>query len=60
MRAASGPEPIREAEEARLVDGVEHLDDGALDDLVLQRGNPERPQPPCAFGMYTLRDNFAR
>jgi hypothetical protein len=46
MRPAARPEPIREAEEVRLVDGVKHLDDGALDDLVLQRGDPERPQPP--------------
>src|SRR6266540_4165458 len=46
VRAAPRPEAVREAEEVRLVDGVQHLDDGALDDLVLQRGNPERPQPP--------------
>ena len=46
MRAAPWSEPIREPEEVRFVDGVEHLDDGALDDLVFQRGNPERPLPP--------------
>src|SRR6266542_6925094 len=46
VRPAPGPESVREAEEVRLVDGVQYLDDGALDDLVLQRGNPERPQPP--------------
>ena len=46
MRAAPRPESVREAEEVRLVDSVQYLDDGALDDLVLQRGNPERPQPP--------------
>jgi hypothetical protein len=46
MLAASWPESVREPEEVRFVDGVEHLDDGALDDLVLQRGNSERPLPP--------------
>jgi hypothetical protein len=46
MRRAPGPEPIREAEEVLLVDGVQHLDERALEDLVLQRGDPERPQPP--------------
>src|SRR5712691_12618328 len=48
--ASCGPRPGRNPYEkprnVRLVDGVQHLDDGALDDLVLQRGNPERPQPP--------------
>ena len=34
-------EPIREAEEVRLVDGIEHLDDGSLDDLVLQARNAQ-------------------
>src|SRR4030095_16882585 len=38
MRAASRPEPIGETPEVHLVDDVEHLDDGPLDDLVLQRG----------------------
>ena len=46
MRAALRSEAVREAEEVGVVDGVEHLDDGALDDLVFQRGNAERPQPP--------------
>jgi len=46
VRAALWPEPIREPEKVRFVDGVEHLDDGALDNLVLQRGNSERPLPP--------------
>src|SRR5689334_21583048 len=43
MRAAPRPEPIREAPEAHLVDGVEHLDDRPLNDLVLQRRDPQRP-----------------
>ena len=46
MRAAPRPEPVGEAQEVRLVDGVEHLDDRPLDDLVLQRGDAERPLPP--------------
>jgi hypothetical protein len=46
MRAAPGPEPIGEAEEVLPVNGVEHLDDGPLEDLVLQRGDAERPEPP--------------
>ena len=39
MRAASGSEPIGEAEEVLLVDGVEHLDDGSLEEFVFQCGN---------------------
>ena len=39
MRAASGPKPVGEAEKVRLVDGVQYLDDGALEELVLQSGN---------------------
>src|SRR5665811_2408465 len=35
VRAAPGPETIRETEEVHLVDGVQHLDDGPLEDLVL-------------------------
>ena len=46
MRGAPGPEPVRKAEKVRLVDRVQHLDDRPLKDLVLQRGDPERPQPP--------------
>ena len=44
--AAPRPEPVGETEEVRLVDGVQHLDHRPLEDLVLQRGDPERPQPP--------------
>jgi hypothetical protein len=44
--AAPRPEPVREAEEVRFIDGVEHLDSGALNDFVFQRGNTERPLPP--------------
>ena len=46
MLASPRPEPVRETDEVRLVNSVEHLDDGPLDNLVLQRGNAERPLPP--------------
>jgi hypothetical protein len=46
VRAAPRSKPVGEADEVRLVDAVEHLDDGPLEDLVLQRGDTERPQPP--------------
>jgi hypothetical protein len=39
MRAAPRPEPVRESPEVHLVDGIQHPDDGPLDDLVLQRGD---------------------
>src|SRR5277367_3593866 len=38
--------PIRETQEILFVDGVQHLAQSPLDDLVLQRGDPERPWPP--------------
>ncbi|KZS61664.1 hypothetical protein A4G27_15350 [Mycobacterium kansasii] len=41
-RAAPRPEPIREPPEIHLVDGVEHLDGRSLNDLVLQRRDPQR------------------
>ena len=48
--AAPRPEAVGEAEEVRLVDGVQHLHHRALDDLVLQRGDPERPLPAVGLG----------
>ena len=47
--AAPRSEPVREAEEVRLVDGVQHLDRGPLDDLVFQRGHAERSLPPVGL-----------
>jgi site-specific DNA recombinase len=47
--AAPRTESIREAEEVGLVDGVQHLDRRALDDLVLQRRHAERPLPPVGL-----------
>src|SRR5437773_1349312 len=46
MRTAPRREPVREPEEVDLIDRVQDRDDGALDELVFQRGNAERPQPP--------------
>ena len=40
------PEPVGEAPEIRLVHRVQHLADSALENLVLQRRDAERPQPP--------------
>ena len=40
------PEPVRETEKVRLVDRVQRLNQRPLHDLVLQRGDAERPQPP--------------
>ncbi len=45
MRAACGPKPVREAEEVFLIDRVEHRDDRALDNLVFQRRDTQRPLP---------------
>src|ERR671918_231214 len=50
MRAASRPEPVREAEEVSLVDRVHHLNRRALDELVFQRGDAQRPLPPVGLG----------
>ena len=49
MRAAPWSEPVGEAPEIHLVDGVEHFDDGPLNDLVLQRGDAERSLPPVCL-----------
>src|SRR5207245_10727965 len=46
MLAATRPEPVGETEEVLLIDSVQHLDRRTLDDLVLQRGDTERPKPP--------------
>src|SRR6266545_668878 len=49
MRAAPRSEPVREPEKVDLVDRVQDRDDRALDQLVLQHGNAERPQPPVGL-----------
>src|SRR6266571_2511239 len=43
------PKPVREAEEVDLVDRVQHVDRRALDELVFQRGNAQRPLPPVGL-----------
>jgi hypothetical protein len=39
------PEPVGEADKVLLVDRIENLDHSALDDLVLQCRDPQRPLP---------------
>src|SRR6202521_623249 len=50
MLAAHWSEPIRKSEKVRFVDGVQHLDHRALDDLVFQRRHSERSLPPVGLG----------
>src|SRR5882672_3147851 len=50
MLAAPWSEPIRKSEKVRFVDGVQHLDRRALDDLVFQRRDSERSLPPVGLG----------
>ena len=49
MLATPGPESVGEPEEVGLVDGVQHLDRGPLDDFVFQHGHAERPLPPVSL-----------
>src|SRR6266480_2731952 len=49
MLASPRSEPVRKAEKVRLVDGVQHLDRGTLDDLVFQRRYSERSLPPVGL-----------
>src|SRR5437016_11223734 len=53
MLASPRSEPVRKAEKIRLVDGVQHLDRGTLDDLVFQRRYSERSLPPRRPSVYT-------
>ena len=50
MRAASGPESIREPEEFLLVDRVQQRDHRPLDNLVLQSRDRERALPTIRLG----------
>src|SRR3984893_5703084 len=43
MRSSSGSEPVGEADEVAFVDGIEHDHGRALDDLVLEGGDRQRP-----------------
>jgi hypothetical protein len=50
MRAAAWPKPVREAEEVNFVDGAEDLGHRTLNNLVFERGDPERPLPTVSLG----------
>ena len=45
MGAASGPEAVGAVQEVLLVDGLQYLTQGILDNLVLERRDPNRPRP---------------
>src|SRR5215469_12578385 len=47
--AASRPEAVAEAQEVGLVDGVQYLGHRTLDNLILERGNAERPAAAVTF-----------
>ena len=49
MLAASRSKAIRKAQKVFLVNRVEDGDHGLLDDLILQRRDPQRTLPPVAF-----------
>jgi len=49
MLTASWSESVREPEEIFFVDCVQHLHHGALNDLIFQRGDPQRALPPIRF-----------
>src|SRR5262245_51508998 len=50
VRSALGPEPVGEADEVLLIDAVQDRDEGTLDQLVLQRGDPEWSLPSVRLG----------
>src|SRR5208282_122481 len=49
MLAAARSKTIRKAQKVFLVNRIEDGDHGLLDDLVLQRRDPQRALPPVAF-----------
>src|SRR5437667_1049754 len=49
MRAATGPEPVREALEVDLINLVEDRHHGLLNDFVLQRCDAQRTLPPVSL-----------
>ncbi|RZU38971.1 hypothetical protein BDD14_0289 [Edaphobacter modestus] len=49
MLSASGSESVRKSQEVCFVDCVEYLRYGALNDLILQCGDPQRALPPIGF-----------
>ena len=60
MLAASGSESVREPQEIFFVDCIQHLHHSTLNDLIFQRGDPQRALPPIRFGMYRRREGSAR
>src|SRR6266478_8052929 len=49
VRAAPRPEAVAEPKKVSLVDRIQHLGHRALDNLVFERGNAERPAAAVAF-----------
>ena len=49
MGAPSGPEAIRTVQKVLLVHRLQHLADGVLDQLVLERRYPNRPRLPLCL-----------
>src|SRR5271165_6385118 len=50
MLASPWSKPVRKSAKVRFVNGIQHLDRRALDDLVFQRRNSERSLPPVGLG----------
>jgi hypothetical protein len=49
MLAASWSKSVRKAKKVLLVNRIEHLHHGSLDDFIFQRSNPKRPFSPILF-----------
>src|SRR6266498_4234416 len=49
MLGAPGPKPVGETDEVLLKDRVQHLRHRSLEDLVFQRRDSKRPQPPVVL-----------
>ena len=58
MGAASGSEAIRTVQEVLLVDGLQHLAHGVLDQLVLERRDANWPRLPLGFGDVDTSDRL--
>ena len=50
MRRAARAKPLGKPNEVLLMDGVQHLNDRPLEDLVLKRRDPERALAPIQLG----------
>ena len=58
MGAASGPEAVRAVQKVLLVDRLQHLAHGVLDQLVLERRDANRPRLPLRFGDVDTSDRL--